>query len=210
MFETCPVGHTVTFSGRPVIPSKIVCVGRNYVEHIKELGNAIPRQMVLFCKPNSAISDTLHYFTSATRFEGELCLLMGDNRIAGIGFGFDLTHADLQNDLKNGGLPWERAKAFDGSAVFSPFIEAPAHLDNLGFRLRQNGKTVQEGHFALMIHKPDTIVEEIQTFMTLKPGDIVMTGTPKGVSTYRPQDRFDVELFDGKSRLLHCEWQVQA
>ncbi len=200
---------TIRFYDRTITPSKIVCVGRNYVEHIEELGNEMPESMVLFCKPNSAISENFRWFSPHTRFEGELCLLMGQKgRIAGIGFGFDLTHADIQNRLKAKGLPWERAKAFDGSAIFSPFITAPEKLTGIGFRLLRNGELVQEARYDLMIHKPRAIVEEIDAFMTLEPGDIVMTGTPRGVSTYERGDRFVVEIFDQDAILLKKSWSV--
>ncbi|WP_353661432.1 fumarylacetoacetate hydrolase family protein [Hydrogenimonas sp. SS33] len=201
---------SVLFENAAVTPSKVVCVGRNYVAHIRELGNEMPEKMVLFCKPNSAISDRLRYFTPDTRFEGEICLLMGEGRIAGVGFGFDLTHAHIQNDLKRKGLPWERAKAFDGSAVFSPFVRVPENLSGIGFRLWRNGTLAQEGDYSLMIYKPETIVEEIRTFMTLKKGDIVMTGTPKGVCSYEAGDRFRAELFDADGILLQKEWSVEA
>ena len=202
--------QTVTFQNRTLTPSKILCVGRNYVAHIEELGNETPDEMVLFIKPNSAISPTLRYFTSHTRFEGEICLLMGEKgRVEGVGFGFDLTHAHIQNRLKAKGLPWERAKAFDGSAVFAPFVPAPADLSKLGFRLHHNGRLAQEAHTRLMIHKPSAILEEIATFVTPEPGDIVMTGTPAGVSTYGRGDLFGVELLNGDGILLQKEWTIR-
>ncbi len=192
------------------VPSKIVCVGRNYVEHIKELGNEKPERMVLFCKPNSAIDETFRYFSPHTRFEGEISLLMGEaNRIEGVGFGFDLTHADIQNYLKKKGLPWERAKAFDGSAIFSRFVKAPQDLSSLGFTLLLNETVVQQADVALMIYKPREIIDEIASFMSLEKGDIVMTGTPKGVGTYERGDRFEAILYDGKKPLLKQKWSVQ-
>ncbi len=201
---------TIRYNDRIVTPSKIVCVGRNYVEHIEELGNEIPENMVIFNKPNSAISDTFRYFGEETRFEGEIALLIIQGEIAGIGFGFDLTHADIQNRLKSKGLPWERAKAFDGSAIFTPFVEAPSDLNGIGFRLFRNGELVQEARYDLMIHKPRAIIEEIGAFMTLEPGDIVMTGTPKGVSTYERGDHFEVELFSQDDILLKNDWSVTS
>ena len=201
--------QTVTFQDRIVTPSKIVCVGRNYVEHIEELGNEMPENMVLFNKPNSALSSTFRYFGPNTRFEGEICLLVENGDIAGVGFGFDLTHADIQNYLKSKGLPWERAKAFDGSAVFSRFTTAPKELKEIGFRLFRNGRPAQEAHYELMIYKPRKIIEEIGSFMTLEDGDIVMTGTPKGVSTYKKGDLFKVELFSAEETLLTESWRVR-
>ncbi len=200
--------QTVTFKNETLTPSKIVCVGRNYVEHIKELGNEVPENMVLFNKPNSAISRNFRYFSPQTRFEGELCLLIENGKIAGVGFGFDLTHADIQNYLKSKGLPWERAKAFDGSAVFSRFTAAPKELKEIGFRLFRNGRPAQEAHYELMIYKPRQIIDEIGSFMTLEDGDIVMTGTPKGVSTYKKGDLFEVELFCAEETLLTQSWRV--
>jgi len=201
--------NTVRFENLPVTPSKIVCVGRNYVAHIEELGNEMPESMVLFCKPNSAATDRLRYFTPHTRFEGEICLLMGEaGTVAGVGFGFDLTHAHIQERLKRKGLPWERAKAFDGSAVFAPFVKTPADWESLGFRLWRNGTLAQEAQTERMIHKPRAILEEIRSFMSLRPGDIVMTGTPEGVASYKKGDTFRVELFDADGILLQKEWMV--
>jgi 2-keto-4-pentenoate hydratase/2-oxohepta-3-ene-1,7-dioic acid hydratase in catechol pathway len=201
--------QTVTFLDQTLTPSKVVCVGRNYVAHIEELGNEMPESMVLFCKPNSAVTRKLRHFTPHTRFEGEICLLMGEaGRVAGVGFGFDLTHAHIQQYLKTKGLPWERAKAFDGSAVFTAFVSAPKNFECLGFRLWQNDTLVQEAHTGLMIHKPPAIIKEIQSFMRLLPGDIVMTGTPRGVGTYEKGDRFRVALFDGDAILIEKEWTV--
>ncbi len=187
-------------------PSKVVCIGRNYVEHIKELGNEIPKNMVIFNKPNSAISDTLYYFDSQTRFEGELCLLIVDKKITGIGFGLDLTHADIQNQLKAKGLPWERAKAFDNSAVLSDFIPFSGNIEELNFRLYRNGTLAQEAHYNLMIYKPTQMLQEIQSFMSLEDGDIIMTGTPKGVSNYQRGDKFEAIIYEGELELLRSSW----
>jgi len=196
----------IVFGTRKIFPTKIVCIGRNYVEHIRELGNEIPENMVLFNKPNSAITDRLLYFSSSTRFEGEICLLIEKGEIAGIGFGLDLTHADIQNRLKAKGLPWERAKAFDGSAVLSRFVPFGGDIRQIGFELFRNGNPAQHAHYDLMIHKPDRMIHEIQSFMTLEDGDIIMTGTPKGVSSYEPGDRFEAVIREGSRELLRCEW----
>ena len=135
--------------------------------------------------------------------------IMGEEgAVAGVGFGFDLTHAHIQESLKRKGLPWERAKAFDGSAVFAPFVKTPADWENLGFRLWRNGTLAQEAHTERMIHKPRAILEEIRSFMSLRPGDIVMTGTPEGVASYEKGDTFRVELFDADGILLQKEWVV--
>ncbi len=198
--------NEITMNSKRYIPSKVICVGRNYVEHIKELNNEIPKNMVLFNKPNSAISNKLCYFNSQTRFEGELCLLIIDKKIAGIGFGLDLTHADIQNQLKTKGLPWERAKAFDSSAVLSDFIPFNGDIEDINFKLYRNGVLAQEANYNLMIYKPQQILEEIQSFMSLEDGDIIMTGTPKGVSTYKSGDKFEAFIYEQERELLNHSW----
>ena len=167
---------------RKVTPSKIVCIGRNYVEHIEELGNEIPENLVIFLKPNSAISEELQAFhEEPLHYEGELCFIFEEGRFSAVGFGLDLTKRDLQSRLKVKGLPWERAKAFDGAVVFSPFVPMADIDPSLALELDIDGGNMQSGDISLMIYKPDTILAEISTFMTLEDGDIVMTGTPKGV-----------------------------
>ena len=202
--------QNITFDNQQITPSKVVCIGRNYVAHIEELNNEMPENMVIFNKPNSAISAELKYFTPECRFEGELCLLIMDGQIAGIGLGLDLTHADIQNRQKAKGLPWERAKAFDGSAVLSEFIPFNGNIEDIHFQLSRNGVLTQEADYALMIYKTQEMIEEISSFMTLEDGDIIMTGTPKGVDTYHPGDLFEMKLYEGETLLLETSWKVQA
>lgn len=201
--------HTVSFNTHTLTPSKIVCIGRNYVEHIHELNNEIPSSMVLFNKPNSAITDTLRFFTADTRFEGEICFLVMGGEIAGIGFGLDLTKAELQNHLKSKGLPWERAKGFDGSCVLGEFVPLDAPLESLRMTLHINGLLVQEATHDLMIYKPHEMMEEIKTFMSLEDGDIMMSGTPKGVSTYQIDDVFRGRIYSGHRLLVENSWIVE-
>ena len=198
------------FNGRKTFPTKIVCIGRNYVEHIEELGNEIPEEMVVFNKPNSAITDTLRYVEPACRFEGEICFLIEKGEIAGVGFGLDLTRAGIQNRLKEKGLPWERAKAFDGSAVLSPFVPFNGPLDTLRMTLHVDGKLQQHAGYGLMMYKPDVMLEEIKSFMTLEDGDIIMSGTPKGVSTYERGQTFVGRVYSGNILLVEHEWIVQG
>ncbi len=198
----------ILFEKNYVTPSKIVCVGRNYVEHIKELNNKIPKKMVLFNKPNSAISDKLYYFNDFVRYEGELCFLIKNNSIIGLGFGLDLTNAKEQEEAKKNGLPWERAKAFDNSAVFSKFIAFDGDLKRLSFKLFINDKVVQEGNYDLMIYKPKTILQEISSFQTLQDYDIIMSGTPKGVGTYKRGDIFRGEIFYDEKTIIKCTFVV--
>jgi 2-keto-4-pentenoate hydratase/2-oxohepta-3-ene-1,7-dioic acid hydratase in catechol pathway len=189
--------------------SKVVCIGRNYVEHIEELGNEIPSSMVVFNKPNSAICETLYYFSEYCRFEGEICFLIRDSKIDAVGFGLDLTHADVQNSLKSKGLPWERAKAFDNSAVLSEFVPLCDDISTLGMKLFINDELAQFASYDLMMYKPDTMLSEIQSFMTLEDNDVIMSGTPKGVSTYSVGDRFVGQVFSDDTLLLEKEWIVQ-
>ena len=200
----------IKFENKMITPSKVVCVGRNYVEHIYELGNEIPSSMVLFNKPNSAITQELYYFDEKCRFEGEICFLILDGAIGGIGFGLDLTRADIQNRMKEKGLPWERAKAFDGSAVLSDFIPFDSSgMEAIAMKLYRNDTPVQHATYDLMIYKPDEIVREISSFMTLEDGDIIMSGTPKGVSTYERGDRFVSELFLGDEMILESAFTAR-
>ena len=162
--------RTIHYKNNTIAPSKVVCIGRNYVEHIYELGNEIPENMVLFNKPNSAITGGLKFHQSDCRFEGEICFLVIDNKLQGIGFGLDLTKADIQNHLKAKGLPWERAKGFDGSCVLGKFIPLVGNLETLEMKLYINDELKQHATYELMIYKPLEILEEIQTFMSLENG----------------------------------------
>jgi 2-keto-4-pentenoate hydratase/2-oxohepta-3-ene-1,7-dioic acid hydratase in catechol pathway len=192
---------------RYVAPSKIICVGRNYVKHIEELGNEIPDDMVVFLKPNSAISEELHSFhQEQLHYEGELCFLFENGKFSAVGFGLDITKRELQSKLKSKGLPWERAKAFDGSAIFSQFVEIPNLSKNLTFELDINGKKIQSGSISLMIYKPEEILVELLTFMSLCNGDIVMTGTPMGVGPVNPGQSFAGKVKDNDEVITSAEW----
>ena len=195
---------------RKITPSKIICIGRNYVEHIHELNNEIPDDMVVFIKPNSAISNDLYSVKQEPlHYEGELCLLIQHSQIAAIGFGLDITKRKLQSQLKAKGLPWERAKAFDGSAVFSPFVEI-AELDNsFSLQLDINGKNIQSGNISLMMYKPDEIIRQLQTFITLNDGDIIMTGTPQGVGIIQSGDTFHGKILHHDKVITDAEWKAK-
>lgn len=178
------------------------------MEHIEELGNEIPQNMVVFNKPNSAITNTLYYFSEQCRFEGEICFLIQKGQIAGVGFGLDLTYADIQKVMKEKGLPWERAKAFDRSAVLSEFVLLGENIETLEMKLYINDTLVQFANYDLMMYKPKAMLEEIQTFMTLEDGDIIMSGTPKGVATYEVGDVFVGQVYVGGKLLVEKEWVV--
>ncbi len=203
--------QAINVTGLAVYPSKIICVGRNYAAHIQELGNEIPGSMVVFNKPNSAITDTLrsHIGDQVLHYESELAFTVKHGKLAAVGFGLDLTKRTLQSALKEQGLPWERAKAFDGAALFSEFVALPADIRCLSLRLYVDGELRQAGGVDLMIYKPDDIIEELATFTTLEDGDIIMTGTPAGVGEIRPGQTFEGQVLLGDKLLVSATWVAQ-
>lgn len=190
-----------------ITPSKVVCIGRNYVDHIHELGNEIPEEMVVFIKPNSAISTELSSFhQEQLHYEGELCFLVKNKAFVAVGFGLDLTKRTLQSNLKSKGLPWERAKAFNGSAVFSEFVAIDDISEQFTLELDINSDLIQHGGVELMLYKPSDILAELTTFLELQDGDIVMTGTPKGVGLVNQGDRFTARVLLSNQPLLNASW----
>jgi acylpyruvate hydrolase len=198
---------------------KIICIGRNYADHAKELNNAIPSEPVFFLKPDSAIlpKRTPFYipnFTNDLHHEIEVVVKIKklgkniDAKFANsyydeIGIGIDFTARDLQQQCKENGLPWEKAKAFDYSAPLGDkFIQKNEikDLNNLDFSLLKNGKTVQIGNTKDMIFSIDSIIEHISKYFTLKIGDLIFTGTPAGVSSVAIGDH--LEGFIGTEKLL--------
>ncbi len=185
---------------------KIICIGRNYADHIKELDNAKPTDPVIFLKPDTAIllkkqPFFIPEFSNEVHHEVELLVRINkigkhiDQKFAHkyydeIGLGIDFTARDLQAELKEKGLPWEMAKAFDGSAVIGKFIEKEQFKDvnNINFSLKRNGNTVQNGNSMLMMWKIDALIEYISKYFTLKIGDIIFTGTPAGVGKVETND----------------------
>ncbi|MCP4010355.1 MAG: fumarylacetoacetate hydrolase family protein [Proteobacteria bacterium] len=202
--------NKILFEKREIIPPKIVCVGRNFVEHISELGNEVPEEMVIFAKPNSAIGRDLQATHAADElhYEGELCFLIENGQFSAIGFGLDLTKRNLQKKLKDKGLPWERAKSFNGAALFSQFVKMPDTLENISFELNINNKNRQSGTIHKMIYKPLDILKEITTFMDLNDGDIIMTGTPGGVGPVSRGDVFTGLLKDACRLMTSAEWRA--
>jgi 2-keto-4-pentenoate hydratase/2-oxohepta-3-ene-1,7-dioic acid hydratase in catechol pathway len=189
---------------------KIVCVGRNYLAHIHELGNEIPDEPLLFMKPETAAVQFAEPFSIPSgdvHFETELAILIGQTltratpeqcraAVAGIGLALDLTRRDLQNELKQKSLPWEVAKAFDGACPLTPFMPVlPSDdLTSLTFKMWLNGTLTQEGHANLMRHSVVQLLTCIATHFTLKPGDVVLTGTPAGVGRLHAGDRIRLLL----------------
>jgi len=200
---------TIKLNNENITPSKVVCIGRNYVEHIEELNNEMPETMVVFNKTNSAITSQLTYFSSDTRFEGEICFMIKSGQIDAIGFGLDLTKADIQNKMKQKGLPWERAKSFDGSAVFGEFVKFDGDIKKLKLELFINDTLVQFATYDLMIYKPANMINEIKSFMTLEDGDVIMSGTPKGVGTYNINDKFVGKIYCDDKLLIESSWIVK-
>ncbi len=186
-----------------IYPSKVVCIGRNYTEHIKELGNETPEEMVFFFKPNSSVSTVLNFpkGNSSCHYEAEISFLIEENKISAVGFGLDLTLREVQSTLKKKGLPWERAKCFNGSAVFSQFVNFNGNIEDLELELYINGEIKQKGNVSLMINKPKAIIDEILTFSSFEDGDILMTGTPKGVGSFVEGDIFEGKIYE-KGKLL--------
>ncbi|MBX2950974.1 MAG: fumarylacetoacetate hydrolase family protein [Leadbetterella sp.] len=185
---------------------KILAVGRNYLEHIKELGNQTPDEPVIFSKPETAVlrnNEPFYYpdFSQDIHHELEIVLKIsktGENieeKFAHkyydeIGLGIDFTARDLQAKLKAKGLPWDLAKGFNGSAPLSEFLPKQDYdLKNLNFRLEVNGEGRQSGNTSLMIYSFDYLVAFVSRYFTLKTGDLIFTGTPAGVGPVHPGDR---------------------
>lgn len=200
---------SIRYDGKDIYPSKIVCIGRNYVDHINELNNQVPEQPVIFLKPNSSISSNIHSNKiDVIHYEGEITLLIISGEIKGIGFGLDLTKREMQSNLKANGLPWERAKSFDNSAVFSDFVSFKGNIEDLSMQLYINGSLVQYASVDLMLNKPDSILNEIKHFLSLEDGDLIMTGTPKGVGAIEPGDEFIGKIFEKGTLLVEGYWVV--
>ena len=199
--------RSIQFENQSITPGKIVCIGKNYAAHIEEMNSAVPEQMVVFMKPNSAIGTTLRAVADEPlHYECEICLLVKNGDILGIGVGLDLTKRDLQGKLKQAGLPWERAKAFDGAALFSEFIAAPVDPLELRLELWVDRALRQRGEATAMLYQPSVIVGELNTFLTLDDFDVIMTGTPAGVGPIAVGEHFEVRLLQSDSTLISASW----
>ena len=202
--------NKILLNDKEMIPSKVVCIGRNYVDHIKELNNEIPENMVFFIKPNSAISQKLIFPQNQTscHYEAEISFLIKEDKIVAVGFGLDLTLREIQSKLKEKGLPWERAKAFDNSAVFSKFVEFKQDISKLEIELFINDELKQKADYSLMINKPDEIIKEAKTFLSFEDGDILMSGTPKGVGEFKKGDIFVGKILYDKKVIIEEKFEV--
>ncbi len=202
--------NSIKSEGKTLQPSKVVCVGQNYVAHIEELNSAIPDQPVIFIKPNSAISDEIQLRgEDEIHYEGEISFIIKGGQISAVGFGLDLTKRAVQLNLKNKGLPWERAKAFDGSALFSEFQTFDGNVNDLTLELYLNGELVQQGGCELMLFKPDVVLKNVSSFLTLEDGDVIMTGTPAGVGQIKSGDEFIGKVFATDQLIVEKSWSVK-
>lgn len=202
---------------------KVVCVGRNYAEHARELGNEVPKTPILFMKPASSVvsvrSDIVRPDPSTygdTHYEAELCIQLAADlsaatpeqakqAIGGVTLGLDLTLRDLQSKLKEKGHPWERAKCFDGACVLADWLQPQAFGDfsQVHYQLTINDALKQDGDSAMMLFSVYELLAEISHAFSLQAGDVIMTGTPSGVGILQANDQL-------KLTLGAHEWQVQV
>ena len=195
---------------------KIICIGRNYAKHAEELNNPIPEEPVVFLKPDTAVLLKKHPFfipEHSNNVHHEIELVVKINRLGKhietrfahkyyneIALGIDFTARDVQDDCKKKGLPWEKAKAFDGSAAVSNFFSLESlkkEINNIDFYLDINGKKVQEGNTKQMLFSVDQLISHVSKYFTLKTGDLLFTGTPAGVGPVQREDLLELYL-EGK------------
>jgi 2-keto-4-pentenoate hydratase/2-oxohepta-3-ene-1,7-dioic acid hydratase in catechol pathway len=195
-----------------LVPSKIVCVGRNYAEHARELNNPVLDEPMLFMKPTTSLRDvsnpiTVDWNRGLVHHELEISILIGDHltqctkdqavsAVSGIGIALDLTLRNLQNDLKQKGHPWEKAKSFDGSCPLSKFepVDSFEALDRIELQLSVNGEIRQKGSSGQMLTDIGSLLAYASQWFTLLPGDVVLTGTPAGVGPLTPGDQLQIDL----------------
>lgn len=207
--------------------SKVVCVGRNYADHAKELNNPIPTSPILFIKPASSVvafsAFSIPENQGSVHHELEIAVLIGktlsnaDTRqvrdaLVGVGLGLDLTLRDVQAKLKEKGHPWERAKAFDGACPLSEFVAVDDSIDwkNIGLVLNKNGQLQQQGNSADMLFPVVELIAHMSESFTLNAGDIILTGTPAGVGPIEAGDQLTAELFVADQRILNLSAQVNS
>jgi len=206
--------HTLDAQPQTLPVGKVVCVGRNYAEHARELNNPVPSEPVLFIKPSTALVKLEQRIAIPSQFgvchfEAEMAVLIGErlttcneqqaaSAIAGVGVALDLTLRELQSTLKEKSLPWEKAKAFDGACPMSAFVSLQniEDLQSQQIKLRQNGELQQKSNSADMLTPVLPLLAYISQFFTLSPGDIVLTGTPAGVGPLAAGDSLEISLGD--------------
>lgn len=197
---------------------KIFCIGRNYADHVKEMGSEVPTEPVIFMKPKNALlqAHTPFYypeFTNELHYECELVIRIckngkyiqekhASNYYNGISVGIDFTARDIQDELKSKGLPWEKAKAFDNSAAVGNFIDIPPQFNkkNINFSFKKNGEVVQKANSSSMIFGFDQVIANISNFFSINIGDLIFTGTPAGVGECVVGDQLEA-FYEDKSVL---------
>lgn len=195
---------------------KIIAIGRNYIDHAKELNNPVPKEPIFFLMPDSALlknNQPFFYPDFSTDIHYEVEIVVKLNRLgknvaskfahryySEIGIGIDFTARDLQQKCKEKGLPWEISKSFDGAAVISKLISLDkfGNINNINFRLELNGKVAQKANTSEMIFKVDELIEHVSKYMTIKIGDLMYTGTPSGVGPVKIGDRLTAYVEDEK------------
>lgn len=195
---------------------KIIAIGRNYIDHAKELNNPVPKEPIFFLMPDSALlknnqpffypdfSNDIHYeleiVVKLDRLGKNVAAKFANRYYNEIGIGIDFTARDLQQKCKEKGLPWEISKSFDGAAVISKMLPLSqfGDINNINFRLEKNGEVVQQANTGEMIFKVDELIEHVSKFMTIKIGDLLYTGTPSGVGPVKIGDRLTAYLEDEK------------
>lgn len=195
----------IRLNDTPIRPGKVICVGRNYVKHIKELNNEFPQEMVLFQKSASSISNKLIHPKTSCRFEAEICLLIRNKKAYALGAGLDLTLDKKQNYLKEKGLPWERAKSFKNAAVFTDFIIYDKD-SSLSLKLYKNETLQQYAKEEMMIYPITEIINQCEEVFGLEDNDIIMTGTPEGVDNFEENDIMKLELYSDAVLLASSTW----
>lgn len=195
---------------------KIIAIGRNYIDHAKELNNPVPEEPIFFLMPDSALlknnqpffypdfSQDIHYeveiVVKLNRLGKNIASKFAHRYYSEIGIGIDFTARDLQKKCKEKGLPWEISKSFDGAAVISKLnsLEKYGNINNINFRLEKNGEIVQKANTSEMIFKVDNLIEHVSKFMTIKIGDLLYTGTPSGVGPVKIGDRLTAFIEEEK------------
>ncbi|MCH7535529.1 MAG: fumarylacetoacetate hydrolase family protein [Bacteroidetes bacterium] len=192
----------------------IICIGKNFVAHAEEMGEQIPDDLVFFTKPDiCAVKNSKPFYIPdwSTRMDYEVEIVVKINKVgkniaeefahkyyAEIGIGIDFTERNIQKNLKENGLPWERAKVFDGAAYFGKFVPMSQinDINDVNFRLEQNGNVVQKSNSSLMIYSVDKIIAEVSKYITLRIGDLIYTGTPEGIGPVHEEDTLACFLED--------------
>ena len=201
----------MTLDNQAINIAKIICIGKNYTDHIKEMGDATPSEMVLFAKPVTSANTELILPKKSFRFEAEICLLMNEQKIIGIGIGLDMTLDEIQKDLKNNGLPWERSKGFKNSGIYSDFVSV-SNIDQSQIELKfyVNDNLKQHAKSSQMVYSISHIVDECESVFGLNTYDIIMTGTPSGIDTLREGDKCRGELYHQGELVLQKEWVAKS